>query len=58
MKLRVGKMKLRVGRYPFFQLGLSLSIHKHADYFPNHCHVWVDIGFWYIELTIGKEESK
>jgi len=51
-------MKLRVGRYPFFQLGLSLSIHKHADYFPNHCHVWVDIGFWYIELTIGKEESK
>lgn len=33
-----------------FQVGLALTIHKHLHY---HFHLWIDLGFWCIEVTIG-----
>jgi len=41
-----------------FQIGITpFCIHKHNDGF-YHFHLFIDIGFWYIELTIGKEYNK
>ena len=40
-----------------YQLGIESAIHKHFD-FPKkwHFHIWIDIVFYCIEISIGKYE--
>jgi hypothetical protein len=56
--------KFKFGKYPYqFQLGVYASIHNHNpnDYCNEtgdnyyHFHLWIDLGFYYIEITIRDE---
>ena len=41
-----------------FYLGASMSIHHHhyKDSLTFHFHLTFNLTFWFLELTIGKEE--
>ena len=34
-----------------FQFGLTFAIHEHTE--KRHFHCWIELGFWYIEISIG-----
>jgi len=48
-------MKISCGRYPFFDLGITLMWHRHCG--PKHGHIIFDLGLWFIELTLGSDMS-
>lgn len=39
-----------------FSLGFTpIWIHKHAEKFPYHLHVLLNVGFWFLEIRIGRD---
>lgn len=42
-----------------FQVGLTFAIHNHCYNEPKcfHFHMWIDLGKWCIEITIGKDHD-
>ena len=42
-----------------FNIGLNpIWIHRHQDVDSYHFHFVLNIGFWYIEITIGKDAKE
>lgn len=37
--------------YDTFQLGLGFTRHNHGE--GKHCHIWIDLGVYCIEITFG-----
>jgi hypothetical protein len=45
-----------LGRYDDqFQVGLVFSVHSHGE--KRHAHIWVDLGFYYVQVTIGEANA-
>jgi hypothetical protein len=52
------KNHFELGKYDDqFQVGVSFGFHKTWSEYNFHFHFWIDLGFWYIQITIGDNES-
>ena len=48
------KNHIEFGKYgDQFQIGISATIHGHNSDTDKHFHLWIDLGFWYIEISIN-----
>ena len=40
-----------------FDLGVTVTLHRHSDR-PYHGHLLLDLGWWFIEFRIGRDQFK
>ena len=36
-------------------IGASIYTHHHMTDFPNHVHILVNLGLWFLEFSFGRE---